>query len=97
LYGDGGGTSTKHEGEAAFTPRQPDEAQSLQARIEELERFCGQPALENSTLKKAAPCSANKSRSDIALITRGLQQHPQLSVSGLCNLLGSIAPGTMLN
>lgn len=53
-------------GEAAFTPRQPDENQTLQACIEELERFCGQLALENSILKKAALLSANvnKSRSD---------------------------------
>ncbi len=51
-------------GEAAFTPRQPDENQTLQARIEELERFCGQLALENSILKKAALLAANKSRSD---------------------------------
>ncbi len=54
-------------GEAAFTPRQPDETQTLQARIEELERFCGQLALENTILKKAALLtanSANKSRSD---------------------------------
>ncbi len=54
-------------GEAAFTPRQPDEAQTLQARIDELERFCGQLALENTILKKAALLtanSANKSRSD---------------------------------
>lgn len=51
-------------GEAAFTPRQADESQTLQAHIEELERFCGQLALENSILKKAALLVVNKSRND---------------------------------
>ncbi len=54
-------------GEAAFTPKQqlePDGPQTLQARIEELERFCGQLALENSILKKAALLTGSKSRSD---------------------------------
>ena len=54
-------------GEAAFTPRQPSElpeAEALQVRIDELERFCGQLALENSILKKAALLAANKSRND---------------------------------
>ena len=55
-------------GEAAFTPRVPgelNETEALKARIEELERFCGQLALENSILKKAAQLSATKSRNDI--------------------------------
>ncbi len=57
-------------GEAAFTPRVPggpgelNETEALKARIEELERFCGQLALENSILKKAAHLSASKSRND---------------------------------
>ena len=54
-------------GEAAFTPRVPgelNETEALRARIEELERFCGQLALENSILKKAAHLAASKSRSD---------------------------------
>lgn len=54
-------------GEAAFTPRLPSElpeTQALKARIDELERFCGQLALENSILKKVALLGANKSRSD---------------------------------
>lgn len=56
-------------GEAAFTPRVPgelNETEALKARIEELERFCGQLALENSILKKAAHlvATANKSRND---------------------------------
>lgn len=59
-------------GEAAFTPRQPSELpenEALHARISELERFCGQLALENSVLKKAsllalASNTANRSRSD---------------------------------
>jgi putative transposase len=44
-------------GEAAFTPREPTEIVSdklgYEAKIAELERFCGQLALENSVLKKA--------------------------------------------
>lgn len=44
-------------GEAAFTPRAgigPDaSATPLETRIAELERFCGQLALENAALKKA--------------------------------------------
>ncbi len=42
-------------GEAAFTPKQPIEpsgTEALEARIAELERFCGQLSLENSVLKK---------------------------------------------
>ena len=40
-------------GEAAFAPKVPNEADALQARIAELEQFCGQLALENKLLKKA--------------------------------------------
>ena len=41
-------------GEAAFTPKVETSAASpLEARIAELERFCGQLALENAVLKKA--------------------------------------------
>jgi transposase len=40
-------------GEAAFTPAQPSEIDALQRRIAELERLCGQLALENAILKGA--------------------------------------------
>ena len=40
-------------GEAAFAPHQPPEAESLERRIAELERLCGQLALENAVLKGA--------------------------------------------
>ena len=40
-------------GEAAFTSGQPTEGERLAARVAELERFCGQLALENAVLKKA--------------------------------------------
>jgi transposase len=44
-------------GEAAFTPRQLDEPavdkSGYESKIADLERFCGQLALENSILKKA--------------------------------------------
>lgn len=40
-------------GEAAFAERQPSSREeSLEARIAELERFCGKLALENEILKK---------------------------------------------
>ena len=39
-------------GEAAFTEKQPSGNEALQARIAELERFCGKLALENEILKK---------------------------------------------
>jgi transposase-like protein len=40
-------------GEAAFTEKQPSSREeALEARIAELERFCGKLALENEILKK---------------------------------------------
>jgi len=39
-------------GEAAFAPRAPDDEETLHRRVAELERFCGQLALENQALKK---------------------------------------------
>jgi transposase len=40
-------------GEAAFAPRAPSETEALARRIAELERVCGQLALENAVLKGA--------------------------------------------
>jgi putative transposase len=40
-------------GEEAFGPPSSPQAPSLEAKIAELERFCGQLALENTLLKKA--------------------------------------------
>ena len=40
-------------GEEAFGPVSAPEAPSFEAKIAELERFCGQLALENALLKKA--------------------------------------------
>jgi transposase len=42
----------QQRGEHAFTPRSSADT-SAEARIAELERFCGQLALENQVLKKA--------------------------------------------
>lgn len=39
-------------GDAAFAPREPDGEEALARRVAELERFCGQLALENEALKK---------------------------------------------
>ena len=49
-------------GEAAFTPKDLTGPDALQQRIAELERFCGQLALENAVLKKGF--SGARSRSD---------------------------------
>ena len=40
-------------GEAAFAPHRPSETEALERRIADLERLCGQLALENAVLKKA--------------------------------------------
>lgn len=40
-------------GEAAFGPPLEGEKRALERRVDELERFCGQLALENAVLKKA--------------------------------------------
>ena len=40
-------------GETAFTEKQPSGDEALEARIAELERFCGQLSLENRILKKS--------------------------------------------
>lgn len=40
-------------GEEAFLPPSRSQSSSAEARIAELERFCGQLALENTLLKKA--------------------------------------------
>ncbi len=41
-------------GEEAFSERQDSETATLEARVAELERFCGKLALENEILKKAS-------------------------------------------
>ena len=45
-------------GQAAFTERESSEIATLEARIVELERFCGKLALENEILEKLrwTPC-----------------------------------------
>ncbi len=48
-------------GEAAFTPREGLESAGLEQRVAELERFCGQLALENAVLKKALQSAASRS------------------------------------
>ncbi len=47
-------------GEAAFTEKQLSNTEALEAKIAELERFCGQLALENKILKKALEGSRSK-------------------------------------
>lgn len=44
----------QERGEAAFTAGQVSATETLERRVAELERLCGQLALENAVLKKAA-------------------------------------------
>jgi transposase len=48
-------------GEAAFAPRQDGEVTSLEQKVAELERFCGQLALENHILKKVLQTAPSRS------------------------------------
>ena len=48
-------------GEAAFAPHQPSEVEALERRVADLERLCGQLALENAVLKKALGNSPSRS------------------------------------
>ena len=48
-------------GEAAFAPHQPSETETLERRVAELERLCGQLALENAVLKGALGGSPSRS------------------------------------
>ena len=48
-------------GEAAFSPRDPHGEDALQQRIADLERLCGQLALENAALKKGLASLTSRS------------------------------------
>ena len=48
-------------GEAAFGPSERNGEQVLERRIAELERFCGQLAVENAVLKKGLALAASRS------------------------------------
>jgi len=48
-------------GEAAFTPRDASGEAALESRIADLERLCGQLALENAALKKGLANSPSRS------------------------------------
>ena len=48
-------------GEGAFAPHAPSETEALARRIAELERLCGQLALENAVLKGALGGSPSRS------------------------------------
>ena len=47
-------------GEAAFAPPEPGAPPVLERRIAELERFCGQSALENAALKRGLGSIASR-------------------------------------
>ena len=48
-------------GEAAFTPREGAEPGGREQRVAELERFCGQLALENAVLRKVLQGATSRS------------------------------------
>lgn len=73
-------------GEAAFAPQQPSEVDTLQRRIADLARLCGQLALEHATLKKALGKFSRAERH--TMIAQAQRDHPGLSVHRLCALLG---------
>jgi transposase-like protein len=56
-------TQYAQHGELAFTAGPKNESEALEQRVAELERFCGQLALENSVLQKALQTA--RSRSDM--------------------------------
>lgn len=47
-------------GPAAFAPPAANSAEAMERRIAELERFCGQLALENAALKKGLSLAASR-------------------------------------
>jgi transposase len=51
----------RDRGEAAFGPHQASEPEALAQKVAELERFCGQLALENAVLKKALARTTSRS------------------------------------
>src|SRR6266849_10513437 len=51
----------QERGEAAFLPQASEQASTQEQRIIELERFCGQLALENQVLKKALQSMGSRS------------------------------------
>jgi putative transposase len=56
-------------GEVAFAPSQLAETETLERRIADLERLCGQLALENALLKKAARVSVARAPSASSWVT----------------------------
>ncbi len=51
----------ERRGEAAFSPPDSSSSETLEHRIAELERVCGQLALENAVLKKALQSARSRS------------------------------------
>jgi len=51
----------RERGETAFGPHQAGEPEAVAQHVAELERFCGQLALENAVLKKALARTTSRS------------------------------------
>ncbi len=47
-------------GEGAFTEKETSQTAALEARVAELERFCGKLALENEVLRKASRAAMSR-------------------------------------
>jgi len=74
-------------GEAAFAPVEPTATEALEAKVAELERFCGQLALKEHRVKKSfAATSVQERHAVIEALQR--QEKPVLSVRRLCKMLG---------
>jgi hypothetical protein len=71
----------QRRGEEAFTEKQPSSREeALEARVAELERFCGKLFLDNELLKKALKVPLKGRHAMIASLIRGIQWFP----SALC-------------
>lgn len=74
----------EQHGASAFNPGPATELEVLERQVAELERFCGQLALENQVLSLADCPLAERH----AVISQAHALHPELSIQRLCRLLG---------
>lgn len=87
----------EQRGEEAFLPPTTSEASVAEARIAELERFCGQLALKNALLKKALgklPFNSD-TRYLNTRVRRNCPYRSVISVSCCRSIAPGIMPGTI--
>ncbi len=75
----------------AFTPHELAAADALERKVAELERFCGQLALENAALKRAARATVAERHAMIAAMREAA---PGLSLAGCAGPPAPGGPGT---